>query len=88
MVKTDVSLEENVNVVLMFVPEVVCAEAAKTRVPPSARDVLVAGVRWTRPGKMGVLGLLLPPQPPKLHKERIATASQKAFERNLPMHPS
>ena len=37
---------------------------------------------------MGGPGLLPPPQPLKLHRERIATANRKTFERNLPMHPS
>jgi hypothetical protein len=29
-----------------------------------------------------------PPQPLTPQRERIATATRKAFERNLPMHPS
>src|SRR6266567_9211649 len=87
-VKTDVSLEEKVMLVEILVPEEVCAEAVKLRVPPSAREVLLPGVRVTRPGKMGVPAFLLPPQPLKLHRGRIATATHKAFERNRPMHPS
>jgi hypothetical protein len=37
---------------------------------------------------MGGPALVPPPQPLKLHRERIATANRKPFERNLPMHPS
>jgi len=86
-VKTDVSLDEKVMPVEMLVPVVVCADAVKVSVPPSAREVLPPGVRPTVPGKIGTPAFLLPPQPPTLHRERIAIANRKAFER-LPMHPS
>jgi hypothetical protein len=84
----DVSLEIKVKAVAMFVPEEVCADALKPRTPPSTREVLPPGVRLTRPGKIGGPGLVPPPQPLKLHRERMATNNRKAFERNLPMHPS
>src|SRR5947207_15452714 len=88
MVKTEVSLEVKVMVVEMVVPEVVWAKAAKEIVPPSVSEVLLLGLRRTKPGKIGLLAFLPPPHPLRLHRERIATASRKAFERNLPMHPS
>ncbi len=72
----------------MVVPEVVCADALKLSVPPSTREVLEPGVRVILPGKIGGPGLVPPPHPLKLHRERMATANRKAFERNLPMHPS
>jgi hypothetical protein len=46
------------------------------------------GLRLTLPGNIGGPALGPPPQPLTLHRKRIATADHKAFERNLPMHPS
>ena len=86
-VKTEVSLEENVIGVEMLVPVVVEAEALKINVAPRTRDVELPGERLTLPGKMGGPDLAPPPQPAALHREKIATADHKTFERNLPMHP-
>jgi hypothetical protein len=38
-------------------------------------------------GKSGGPALVLLPQPPTLHRERIATANRKIFECDLPMPP-
>src|SRR5271165_4661057 len=75
-------------VVLMFWPAALCTEAAKTSVPPTTREELLVGIRLTLPGKMGPLPLVVLPQPLMLHIQRIATANRKAFECDLPMHPS
>ena len=74
--------------VAMLVPVVVCADAVKLSVAPSSSEVVEAGERLTRPGKMGAPAFLPPPHPLTLHSKRIATADHKAFKRNLPMHPS
>jgi hypothetical protein len=66
----------------------VCADAENTKAEPSSTEILLLGERLIWPGKSGVPGLAPPPQPLMLHRERIATADTKTFERDLPMHPS
>src|ERR1700686_5285372 len=70
-----------------FVPELVCADALKPKVAPNSTERLLPGLRFTFPGKSGVPAFV-PPQPPTPHKERMATAKRKTFERDRPMHPS
>jgi hypothetical protein len=88
ILRTEVSLEEKVMGTFKFVPVVVWADAEKTIVPPSTREVLTVGVRLMRPANRGGPALVPPPHAERLHRERIATAKARLLKCNLPMHPS
>ena len=61
--------------------------AVKVITDPCAIEVFELGIRVIFPGKSGGPGWEPPPHPAMLPRERIASASQKAFEYDLPMHP-
>jgi hypothetical protein len=69
-----------------FTPAAVWADAVNAKVAPSWTERLLAGVKLTKAGKSGGPAFAALPQPVMLHKERIATARGKTFERNLPTH--
>ncbi len=72
----------------MFWPAALATEAVKESVPPTTREVLLVGIRLILPGKIAPPDAVFLPQPLMLHIQRIATANRKAFECDLPMHPS
>ena len=84
--RMEVSLEEKVTGVAMFVPEVVWTVALKVRTPPKTREVLLAGVIEICPGKMGEPALE-PPHPVMLPRKQRIIEKRNQFERNRPMPP-
>src|SRR5215469_17213564 len=72
--RMEVSLEAKVIVVLRVVPDVVCTMAAKVKVPPTVRDVLIEGSKLMCPGNRGGPGCVPPPHPVMVEKQKIATA--------------
>jgi hypothetical protein len=86
--KIAVSLDTKVKLVVRLVPLAVCAEAVKANVSPKLTEVLADGRRFTFAGNSGGPALVLLPHPLIFHIERIANVNRKAFESDLPMHPS